>query len=473
MREAIPQGTLPPGEHWFQYFKARRPEPADVQKLVYSLHRAKRHDHVVAVIEGALANGQSQPWMYDILALSMEIADRPQEDIDRVLLSRVDFTTTDVPNMIYSAAFLVRLGGKKQALQLYRQASTIDATRHEPYVLGLKLARELFDVPAIEWAATGILTHAWTRDREQRHLDARDAVNDTIRELRESRRNEEADRLEQALKTASQRDLTLRLDWSGDGELNMEVEEPFGTICSIADPVSSGGGVHLHDGYGRNSSGATPDKCYEEYVCVKGGSGDYRVRIIHVGGNIVGKRCQLTITRYQGTDDELVRKVNIPLDKPMKVVRLSLHQGRRKELGPAPALEPSPTSSRRASRQSVIARLTRAVFAPRGGTPAAGGAPGQGGGRVGGGGLAPGSFTPGVGFTPVIGIIPEGVSLTTQAVVSADRRYVRLAVAPFFNTLLELQTFSFVGGGGGAQGGGAQGGGAQGGGFQGGGGAQN
>ena len=439
----------------------RQPDPADVQKLVNTLHRAKRHDHVIAVIEGALANGQSQPWMYDVLALSMEIADRPQEDIDRVLLSRVDFTTTDVPNMLYSAAFLVRLGGKKQALQLYRQASTIDPSRPEPYVLGLKLAQELFDVPAIEWAATGILTNAWTRDREKRHLDARDAVNDAIRELRESRRNEEADRLEQALKTASQRDLTLRLDWSGEGELNMEVEEPFGTVCTIANPLSSGGGVHLHDGYGQNSEGPTPDKCYEEYVCVRGGTGDYRVRIIHVDGNIVGKRCQLTITRYQGTDDELVRKLNIPLDKPVKVVRLSLHQGRREQLGPAPARETSPASSRRASRQSVIARLTRAVFGSRSASPAGGTGTGQGGAGVG-GGLPAGSFVPGVGFAPVIGLIPEGVSLTTQAVVSADRRYVRLAVAPFFNTLLELQTFSFVGGGGGqVQGGQAQGGWAQ------------
>lgn len=456
LRERIPQGTESPEEYWYQYFKVRQPEPADVQKLVNSLHRAKRHGHVVAVIEGALANSQSQPWMYDILALSMEIAGRPQEDIDRVLLSRVDFTTTDVPNMLYSAAFLVRLGGKKQALHLYRQASSIDPTRAEPYVLGLKLARELLDVPAIEWAATGILTHAWTRDREQRHLNARDAVADTIRDLRESRRNDEADQLEESLATASQRDLMLRLDWSGDGELNMEVEEPFGTICTSANSLSAGGGVHLHDGYGRNSDGPTPENCYEEYICVEGGAGDYRVRINYVDGNIVGKRCQLTITRYKGTVNELVRKLNIPLDKATKVVRVSLHQGRREQLGPAPAREPTPASSRRASRQSVIASLTRGAF---GGTPRQAGAGGGQGGGVG-GGLPAGSFTPGVGFTPVIGLIREGVSLSAAAVVSADRRYVRIAVAPFFNTLRSIETFSFVGGG---QGQGGQGQGGQGG----------
>jgi len=46
----------------------------------------------------------------------------------------------------------------------------------------------------------------------------------------------------------------------------------------------------------------------------------------------------------------------------------------------------------------------------------------------------------------VIGLINDGVSLTALAVISADRRFVRVSVAPFFNTLIELQTFSFQGG---------------------------
>lgn len=454
----MPQGTLPPNEQWFQYFKKRRPDPADVSKLVNSLHRAGQHDHVIAVIEGALANSQSQSWMYDVLAMSMEIAGRPQDEIDRVLLSRIDFTTTDVSNMLYSAAFLVRLNGKKQALHLYRQASRIDATRPEPYILGLKLARELKDVAAVEWAVVGVMTHAWTRDREQRHLDAQDALADTVRELRESRRNDEADRLEQSLATASQRDLILRLEWSGDGELELEVEEPFGTTCSTLNPLSAGGGVIVHSGYGPK-----PENCHDEYVCVKGGSGDYRAKIHYVAGNIVGKRCQLTVVRYRGTRDEIVRKISIPLDKPTKIVCLSLHNGRRENIGPEPTREETPSSSRRANRQNIIARISRAL---RGGS-------GPGNGVPGGGGLPAGNFSAGVGYTPVIGLIREGVSLSASAVVSADRRYVRIALAPFFNTLRGLDTFSFVGGGGGGgggQGGGGQGGGGQGGGGQGGGG---
>ena len=67
-----------------------------------------------------------------------------------------------------------------------------------------------------------------------------------------------------------------------------------------------------------------------------------------------------------------------------------------------------------------------------------------------------------VGFTPQIEIINEGVSMTVTAVISADRRYVRLAVVPTFTAITDVFTFSFQSGGGGAAG--AGGGGAGGGG---------
>ena len=59
------------------------------------------------------------------------------------------------------------------------------------------------------------------------------------------------------------------------------------------------------------------------------------------------------------------------------------------------------------------------------------------------------------GFQPVIAVIPEGITLNVTAVVSADRRFVRLTVAPLFSNITDVFTFSFVGGstGGGGQGG--------------------
>lgn len=50
-----------------------------------------------------------------------------------------------------------------------------------------------------------------------------------------------------------------------------------------------------------------------------------------------------------------------------------------------------------------------------------------------------------VGQQPVIMILPEGTNLTVQAVVSSDRRFVRLTVVPYFSTIEKVDTFKFTG----------------------------
>lgn len=78
----------------------------------------------------------------------------------------------------------------------------------------------------------------------------------------------------------------------------------------------------------------------------------------------------------------------------------------------------------------------------------------------------------GIGFQSVIGQALDGVTLQVNGVVSADRRYVRLSILPQFNQIIEMQTFTNVGGGAasGGFGGGGGGFGGGGGGFGGGGG---
>jgi general secretion pathway protein D len=48
-------------------------------------------------------------------------------------------------------------------------------------------------------------------------------------------------------------------------------------------------------------------------------------------------------------------------------------------------------------------------------------------------------------YQPVITVLSEGTALTVQAVISNDRRFVRLTVVPFFSTIGDVQTFMFSG----------------------------
>lgn len=439
-QEKAPKVELPldpnagtPAEVWGDYFSKRQPKPADVQKLILKLHVAGRHEHVIAAVQAALINGQSQPWMYEVLALSMEIAERPRDEIERVLLSRVDFTAADVDSMLYSAAYLTRFGGEELALRLYRQASRLVPTRPEPYVMGLRLARKLKDYKAVGWAAAGIITSAWTPDHRQLHREAEDAALDAEQQLRQAGQLEAADQLKQEMAAAHVRDLVVRLTWAGEGDLDVIVEEPPGTVCSFQNPQTRGGGILMHDGYGPDQ-----DNCYEEYVCPRGVPGNYRLRVKHVWGNVVGRRAQLEVTRYRGTDHETTRKYPIVFDKREKVIRLALNQGRRTELAPAVRRGKDAQLSERPRRRSLLqmvgpldhsARLAGRRFGesrqPHAGT---------GGGNV--------------GFQPVISLLSEGVTNNAMAVISGDRRYVRITTTPAFTSLTDVFTFSFVSSGG-------------------------
>lgn len=393
--------------------------------------------------------------MYEVLGISMEIAGHPQEEIDRVMLSQIDFTAADVPSMIFSGAYLTRFGGDAAAMRIYRQASRLNPERAEPYVLGLKLARKLGDHAAIEWAAAGILTYDFTENYELHHKEAEQAIAETCQSLVKDGKREEAARMRAKVEQAKVRDLILQLSWSGNGDIDMIVEEPSGSVCSFANARSAGGGVFLHDGFGPRA-----ENCFEHYVCVFGMPGDYRVRIRHIDGNIVGKRAVLRMTRYAGTPEESVTSVTIPLGKSLK---FSLHRGRRQK---AASVSESSRTIHQLSSQLSGAIQTRARGMRAGTRPASRDflrdrrrlAPRRAAG-------------PNTGFQPVVTVIPEGITMQASAVVSADRRYVRMTLAPTFSNIVDVFTFTFAGpaagtaAGGAAQGlaGGGLGAGAQGG----------
>lgn len=419
----------PPETIWLEYFSQHRPRPAAVVARVDELLAAKRHDHIVALIEAALIHEQSQPWMYEALAASMEAIGRPREEIERVVLSLADFGTTDFSSLTFSAAYLVRLGRDAAGLRLYREASRLLPEQPEPYVLGLRLARKLKDVDAIEWAAAGVLQFAWSRNYQQLHREAERAAAETVQSLERMGDAERAQRLRSTIAQARRRDLAIRLVWSGEGDLDLLVEEPPRTVCSFQNRETPAGGFLVHDG-----QGPAVENCYEEYVCPLALPGEYRVTIRHVWGTIVGGRATLTVTRAQGSPQEQVSTQTVLLGAEEPVVRLHLDAGRRvglRSVAPPEAEEPASTSPappagvsrgkvRQAAAQFAESRQTleRTQIRPTGA----------------------------VGFQPIIQTIPDGATFSARAVVSPDRRYVRIGVNPLFTNITDVFTFTFFSG---------------------------
>lgn len=413
---------------WPAYFAQHTPPPRDVARHVEALHRAQQHEHVIWLIQSALINGQSQPWMYEVLALSMEIQGRPQADVDRVVMSLADFGTADFGTMAFSAAYLARLGRQSAALVIYRQASRLLPERPEPYVLGLRLARKLKDIDGIEWTAAGVLQYVWTRDYKSLHREAESAVAEALQMLRREGQNDRAEQLAARMQEARRRDLMVRLVWSGAGDLDLLIEEPTRTVCSFQNPETSGGGVLVHDG-----CGPTPQNCYEEYVNAEAWPGDYLVRIRHAWGTVVGERATLTIIRHQGTPEEKIETYPIQLRAEDVVVRFSLPEGRRKTL--RDVVTQDATFEVPVTRNAAPSGRIKAAQAEAELNASRGQLEGVSVRRTG-----------AVGFQPVIQVIPEGSTMTAQALVSPDLRYVRIGAAPTFSNVTDVFTFSFING---------------------------
>ncbi|MBI1346395.1 hypothetical protein GC163_08900 [bacterium] len=409
-----------PAERWEKYFESNQVSPATIRQLVNDLSAEKKADEVIALLEQAIIRGQGQPWMYEVLALSMEIAGRPRPEIERVLLSSQDLTPPDAESLLFVAAYLARFERFSQAIECCRMAIERDNTHPEPYATALRYARRIQDDPAVAWAAMGVLRTAWlSRDDALRH-EALLAIADVRERWRKAGQLWNLAALDMSLPEVQRIDLQLRLEWSGAGDLDLEIEEPSGTLCSRTNRYTPGGGIYRHDG-----SGPQAARCYDEYLCPMAWAGEYRIRVIHSWGTIVGKRATLTVTRDAGTQQAVSDVIPLSISAEATEVRVTLPLGRRDKVAALPK-PTAPQAGRPVRRPTILQQLQVGGTRPFnvGSTPA----------------IGPGA----VGYQPIIQFINEGVTMSTQAVISGDRRYVRITTSPVFSNITDVFTFSFI-----------------------------
>ncbi len=444
-------------------------------------------------ISAAMRAGHVQSWMYQALAIAQQATGAPQEMIERTLLSAVDFAE-DPADVLHVAARLEEIGSHAAALKLCENVASLDPYRREAFVMGLRLAKRIDDLHGLQWACTGVLSQAWSEKFEPVVAEARLLARATYAQLIEEGRQAEADAFNESLKQAASHDAIVRVTWTGDADVDLSIEEPSGTVCSLDLRNTAGGGTLLGDSYpgrGEDKTGAVS----ETYMCPQGFSGQYRLHIRRVWGDVSTGHVTVELLTDIGRPDQRYIREQIPLTEKNALIVFAVKDGQRKEeVGEAQL----------ASLRDVQRNIQNQVLAQ-----AIGG--GNFGGGIGGGGFAPGQLgggpvfgAPGanaqalqefyrdvatltgsgggfggvqgnpflnrgaVGFQPQITTLQEGAMLFTLAIISADRRYVRISPAPAFQQIGDVTTFNFVTGQGGTSPGGGGGGGAGGQGFPGG-----
>jgi hypothetical protein len=370
---------------------------------------------------------------------------------------------------------MTRIGLDRRALQLFRDVAQVNPLRPEPYVQALQAAQRLGDIDALRWACVHVMRHAWPEEHREVFDKAVRVAKATLLELEGQQRADEARAFEEALNQALSRDCAVRVTWTGDADVDLVVEEPSGTICSLRNPRTTAGGVMLGDSIShaahQSSTGVS-----ETYVCPEAFAGEYRVSIRRVWGRVTAGKVTVDIVTNTQTDSERTTcsqhiRRQIPLSEKDALVVFELPRGRRQQ--PLEQQQVANAAVKQlAINRSILAQQLDALADPGVGRDfssseiqrAAAVDPrnalvlnrilrGQGA----------------VGFQPQITTLPEGTIMFAQAVISADRRYVRVAPSPQFSTIGDVFTFNFATGQGGQQQGGLGGGGLGGGGLGGGG----
>jgi hypothetical protein len=433
---------------------------------------------IIDTVGDAMRKTLPAGWMYTALSTAMEGCEYPSEDIHRVLLSSIDFGG-DEEAALKIAKYLGAHNMKKEAISVYRDIHFANPMLKEPLEEAMKLALETEDQSAIRWVCTGILGQAWSDDQVAIIEKAALAAKAAYIRLNNNQETMKAFAFKEELNQARKRDIVVRAVWTGNADVDIAIEEPTGTICDKQNTRTSSGGLLLGDASSLDK--ASKDGFSETYVCTTGYSGQYRILVRKVWGDVTGGTVTVNIVTDYGTENQSVVQQQIPVGQGGKdaLVIAEVKNGRRT----TPVYEAQLATVQKKKIESSKAVLAQA--APPG--IGSGGSNFESGAYMqqlasqyaGGGAVAGNPFFPfvgrgAVGYQPVIQTIPAGTQMSVFGVVSGDRRYVQLAPSPFFSDIVAVDTFNTVtgnisGGGGGSGLGGGAGTGGGGGGFGGGG----
>jgi len=405
---------------WNEHFANHQESPEAVRDAVRRLMSAKKFDHVIALTNAALRHGEKQTWMYEVMTLAMQAAERPKAEIERAVTSALDFCDTPL-DMMYIASYMERIGLEQRSLSIYQQVAELVPWRPEPYVHGLRVARAIDDLEGIKWATAGIISRAWTGDRAEVWDTGIRVAKTKLEELRAQKRFDEADQFEAVLDEAMVRDCLIRVSWTGTADVDMIVEEPSGSICSHRNPRTTAGGTMTEDSFSKSdeeSSGSLS----EMYVCPKAFAGTYRVLLRRVWGHLTAGKVTVEFYANHGTEQEKVLRKTIELGDKDALVIFALNEGRRTEPVEEQQIANAAADQLR-MHEHIVAQRHHVLAQQLASGVDTGSMAGLMRSRQNMGGLSP-LFVRGgsVGYQPVIEVLPEGTMMSTMAVISADRR---------------------------------------------------
>jgi tetratricopeptide (TPR) repeat protein len=438
-RKKPPKWDADPRTVWEEALAKGVDDPGLIVACADYLVQAGRFDHAAEFLKANLRQGiVVRPWVYEALAVALTESKGSPEEIERAEVSEADLEPLDAQGFLKAAQAMGQHKRYETAVAFCRQAALLEPSIPYPYQDALVYATQAKDVEGLEWAGTNLLGHDWPADNQKLQASARDKLSGMAKEL-EKDNQPGASRLQSALAKQRERDLVIRLSWGGEADLDLKVEEPTGSVCSWLNRQTVGGGTLIGDTLSEPNT--------ESYVNGQAFPGVYKVTVDTVWGRPLGGKARLEVIQHQGTPQETTLPLTVNLESN-RTVTVKLDAGRRTELASVPppslARQPDPPAEMGGGVDRVLSQL-RALTDP-------------GDAVTGLRGSVTGAGTPAdrpvkvddkqreqlTYQTKVSPFVTNSFDLTAQATISADRRYVRLSLAPSFVGVTRTQNQGFV-----------------------------
>jgi tetratricopeptide (TPR) repeat protein len=342
---------LDPTKVWNEAFAKGGVTPGHVVATADFLYESGEFKHAAEFLKANLRHGVVvRPWVYEALAVALHESGADPEEVRRARLSGIALDPNDAQGFLSAARASADRGQHQQALAFCKQAAQLEPNDYHPYEIALAYAESAKDAKSMEWAVGKLVSQDWPVDNITIQAAAKKRLGSLAVTLKADNRDGEAKSLEAALQRLNQRDLIVQLVWDnvgGPAELEMKVKEPSGSICSLEQKQSTGGGILI----AYNMMEKDPSS---QYVVAHGFSGDYEITVSRVYGQVLNNRARLIITQNAGTDKQTRRIEIIRLDANAPAT-INLKDGRRTELASV-----SPAAEVR--RETVKGEAQRNVF---------------------------------------------------------------------------------------------------------------
>jgi hypothetical protein len=422
----------PPVEEWRDAIGKSIDQPWQILATADFLVQNKKFEQAAKFLKANLKRGiLVEPYIYEALAIALKETGGSKDEIERAELSSIDLQPLDANGYLKASQTMTESKRYEYALAFCQRASSLEPNMPQSYADALDIAEAAKDATGMTWAAQHLLLRDWPINNQELHNKAKSKLDSLAKSLTTEKRLAEAEKLTSAAGKSRERDMVIRANWGGTADVDLKVKEPSGSVCSCINRQTVGGGILIGDNLSEPNS--------ESYVAAQAFSGVYEISVDRVWGTPVGDKVQIQIFYNQGTPRERtqVETINLKDNKPIKI---TLDEGRRTSLAQVAsqsAQAPAPASIKMASTSDIIRKL-RNMAEPSFGNGAMGGGvagPGQQTGEA-----APefgesknsGFFA---GQNKVNTFVSNGADLSAQAVISSDRRSMRVSLSPVFNTV--------------------------------------